>query len=107
MPLPIQCVGDFACSCWWHFASEAQAADKAAQFEVLREFLLEASDADDYARVAQQLGWRRNTLAVAIHRLRQRLRELVRDTLGETVADASTLDAEMARMHAALAHGHR
>lgn len=83
-------------------AAEAQVAGKEAQFELLREFLLEAPDPEDYARTAERLGWRRNTLAVTIHRLRQRLRDLVREALLDTVADAPSLDAEMTRMQAAL-----
>ena len=84
-------------------AAEAKVAGKASQFEVLREFLLEAPDTDDYAHAAQRLGWRRNTLAVAIHRLRQRLRELVREALSDTVVDAQGLEAEMERMQTVLA----
>ena len=56
---------------------EADAAGKSVLFAHLREFLIERPDEADYARVAQALSLRRNTLAVAVHRLRRRLRELV------------------------------
>jgi RNA polymerase sigma-70 factor (ECF subfamily) len=83
--------------------TEAEASGKRELFDALREFLLESPDAADYARVAQRLNLRRNTLAVAIHRLRQRLRDLVRDALAETVTEAEELEAEMGHLQAALA----
>ncbi|HET9485113.1 MAG TPA: hypothetical protein VFO79_14225, partial [Xanthomonadales bacterium] len=52
-------------------------------------------DADDYARVAERLGQRRNTVAVAIHRLRERLRQLVRVELAETVASPEDVQSEL------------
>lgn len=82
--------------------AEAQQADKLALFEHLSEFLAEAPDQADYARVAAELNMRRNTLAVAVHRLRLRLRDLVRDELAETTADHADLDAELHALRAAL-----
>jgi RNA polymerase sigma-70 factor (ECF subfamily) len=64
-------------------------------FLTLRPFLLEPPDGDEYARVAERLGLRRNTLAVAIHRLRQRLHEIVREELGETVAEPEAIETEL------------
>jgi RNA polymerase sigma-70 factor (ECF subfamily) len=81
---------------------EAAAAGKLALFERLREFVVERPDDADYAAVADALGMRRNTVAVAIHRLRARLRELVRDEIAETVADADALDAELAALRSVL-----
>jgi RNA polymerase sigma-70 factor (ECF subfamily) len=70
-------------------------AGKRELFLALRPFLLEAPDGDEYARVAGRLDMRRNTLAVAIHRLRQRLHELVRAELGETVAEPEAIETEL------------
>lgn len=81
---------------------EASAAGKLELFEALRPFLLESPDPDDYARIAERLAMRRNTLAVAIHRLRQRLRELVREELADTVSAADQLDAEVSTLQQAL-----
>jgi RNA polymerase sigma-70 factor (ECF subfamily) len=45
---------------------------------------------------------RRNTLAVAVHRLRQRLRELVRDQLAETSAGDEELEHELRELGKSL-----
>lgn len=74
---------------------EAERAGKLALFERLGDVLVEAPDESEYARLAEALGMRRNTLAVTVHRLRQRLRELVRAELLETVGDAAQLDEEL------------
>jgi RNA polymerase sigma factor (sigma-70 family) len=77
---------------------EARAAGKQVLFERLQGFLLESPDRDDYERVAQETDSRPNTIAVATHRLRQRLRELVRDELAETVSDPGAVDDEYAAL---------
>lgn len=82
--------------------SEAEAADKLALFEYLSEFLIEPPDEADYARVAAKLDLRRNTLAVAVHRLRHRLRELVRDEIAETTADREHMEQELRAMRGSL-----
>jgi RNA polymerase sigma-70 factor (ECF subfamily) len=74
---------------------EAKAAGKIELFDQLWEFVVERPDDADYARVATALNLRRNTLAVAVHRLRNRLRELVYSELAETAADAENLDQEL------------
>lgn len=82
---------------------EADAAGKQDLFRALRVFLLESPDVDEYAQVAERLGLRRNTLAVAIHRLRQRLRELVREELAETVTEPGELEAEVEALQSVFA----
>jgi RNA polymerase sigma-70 factor (ECF subfamily) len=74
---------------------EAKAAGKAELFDALSVFIAERPDDADYERVAAKFGMRRNTLAVAVHRLRQRLRELIREQLAETSADNAELEHEM------------
>jgi RNA polymerase sigma-70 factor (ECF subfamily) len=83
-------------------AEEAQLAEKRELFDQLRGFLTETPDDADYARVAAVTGLRRNTVAVAVHRLRHRLRELVRDELAQTTADRAALDVELHELRAAL-----
>jgi len=75
--------------------SEAKAAGKANLFDNLSEFLIEPPDEADYQRVAEHLNMRRNTLAVAVHRMRQRLRELVCRELAQTAADDGDLEQEL------------
>ena len=53
-------------------------------------------------RVAEQLNLRRNTLAVAVHRLRARLRELIEDELAETTTARDELDDELRDLRGAL-----
>lgn len=81
---------------------EAAQAGKQELFDALSEFLTERPDEADYARVATTFNLRRNTLAVAVHRLRHRLRELVRDELAQTTIDRVDLEAELRDMRSAL-----
>lgn len=81
---------------------EAEAAGKLALFEHLREFLTERPADADYERTAAALGLRRNTLAVAVHRLRHRLRELVRAEIGETAHGREAMSQEMRELRAAF-----
>ena len=74
---------------------EAKAAGKAELFDALSVFIAERPDDADYERVAARFGMRRNTLAVGVHRLRQRLRELIREQLAETSAGDEELDNEL------------
>ena len=82
--------------------AEAQRAEKETLFLRLRPFLLEMPDDDEYAAVATEFGLRRNTLAVAVHRLRARLQELVREVVADTVTDRAEEDAELRRLRARL-----
>jgi RNA polymerase sigma factor (sigma-70 family) len=81
---------------------EAQGAGKQALFQQLKQFLTERPDEADYARVAAALNLRRNTLAVAVHRLRHRLRELIREELAQTTVDRVDLEFEIRDLRAAL-----
>lgn len=76
-------------------ADEARSGGREGMFDALSGFLMEAPDTHDYADVARALDLKPNTVAVHVHRLRQRLRELIRDELADTVCDAESLDAEM------------
>jgi len=81
---------------------EADRAGKRDLFDALGEFLAERPDDADYARVAEQLGLRRNTLAVAVHRLRHRLRELIEAELADTTGTEADLEAELHDLRNAL-----
>jgi DNA-directed RNA polymerase specialized sigma24 family protein len=82
--------------------AEAERSGKLALFDHLQEFLTERPDEEDYARAAAALNLRRNTLAVAVHRMRHRLRELVREELAQTTLDQSELEAELRGLRGAL-----
>ncbi|HEX3124756.1 MAG TPA: hypothetical protein VHQ21_15790 [Rhodanobacteraceae bacterium] len=82
--------------------NEAQLAGKQELFDQLRDFLIEAPDDEDYARVAAKLDMRRNTLAVSVHRLRLRLRELVQEEVAQTAADRPGLETELRELRHAF-----
>lgn len=82
---------------------EAVSADRAELFTALRPYLVETPDTEDYEQVARTQGLRRNTIAVAVHRMRTRLRELVREVLADTAQDAAEVDEEVRLMREVLA----
>jgi len=75
--------------------AELGASGRITLYDAVREFLFELPGADDYRQVATRLGMRQNTLAVAVHRMRERLRELIRLELFDTMAQGSDVDAEL------------
>jgi len=81
---------------------EAQLAGKGKLFDHLRDFLAEQPDEADYARVAAALSLRRNTLAVSVHRMRHRLRELVREEVAQTAAGHDDFEIELRELRGAL-----
>lgn len=85
---------------------EARAAGREALYRQLAGYLAEAPDTADYARIAAQLGIRPNTVAVHVHRLRRRLRELIREELLQTVSDAEGFEAELSALRDIVGTGH-
>lgn len=81
---------------------ETERVGKAELFATLRPFLVQGPGKTDYREVARRLGMRSNTVAVTVHRLRQRLRATVRDVLADTVDDPDVIDAELAALHETL-----
>jgi len=82
--------------------AEAVAAGKERLYAAAAEFVLEPPEPDRYAQIAELLGMRRNTFAVAVYRMRERLRALVRAQLAETVANAAELEDEQRQLQRAL-----
>lgn len=81
---------------------EFAGAGKVPQFEALKVFLSEVAGAGDYAALAGQVGLDAGGVAVAVHRLRLRYREIVRDEIAQTVATEAELKAEMQHLFASL-----
>lgn len=75
--------------------AEFEAARKLPQFAVLRRFLTEEACAGGYDDVALELGLKPGTVAVTVHRMRARYRELVRAEVAQTVADPADVDREL------------
>jgi RNA polymerase sigma-70 factor (ECF subfamily) len=82
--------------------SETRETDKSRQFELLNPFLSREPDDGEYAAAAGQLGISAGAVGVAVYRLRQRYRELVRAEISNTLADLSRVDEEMRHLFAAL-----
>jgi RNA polymerase sigma factor (sigma-70 family) len=77
---------------------------KTKQFEQLKPTLTEASRSVAYAEIATRLGTSEGAVKVAVHRLRQRYRELLRAEIGDTVANPGEIDDEIRNLFAALAN---
>ncbi len=76
---------------------------KGALFDVLRVTLAGTSDAAPYAELARQLDLSEGAVKVAVHRLRQRYRVLLRDTIADTVSTPDEVEDELRFLFAVLA----
>jgi RNA polymerase sigma-70 factor (ECF subfamily) len=56
-----------------------------------------------YAELAAKLGMTQEAVRVAVHRLRRRYRQVLREEIAHTVTDESEIDAELAYLRQALA----
>lgn len=74
--------------------AEYSASDKGALFKELSLFLT-GDRGPSYAEIGTRLGLTEGNIKVAVHRLRQRYRELLRSTVANTVADPREVDAEL------------
>jgi len=81
---------------------ECEADGKAKLFEQLKIFLTAGKDGTAQAEVAKALGMEEGAVRVAIHRLRKRYRELLRDEIAQTLADAADVDEEMRALFGAF-----
>ncbi|MBS0557028.1 MAG: sigma-70 family RNA polymerase sigma factor [Proteobacteria bacterium] len=83
--------------------AETVAAGKGAIFEQMCGFLIERPSDADYERIGAALKMRRNTVAVAVHRLRQRLQDLMRDELADTTLAETDATRESRDLRPSLA----
>ncbi len=74
---------------------EYAAADKAQLFEALKVCVWGETSPAPYAEIGQQLNLTEGTVKVAVHRLRQRFRELLRAEVAHTVARPEDIDGEL------------
>ena len=80
--------------------AESEASGKGELFEALKGSLTGEEPAR--SETAARLGMTEGAVKVAVHRLRQRYRELLRAEIAETVSDPSDIDDEMRHLVAAL-----
>jgi len=66
-----------------------------SQFDLLKVFLTGDQDRGAHHRIAGQLGMSEGAVRTAVHRLRRRYSELLREEIGATVADAGEVDDEI------------
>jgi RNA polymerase sigma-70 factor (ECF subfamily) len=74
---------------------DCEAAGQAQRFEVLRDFVLGDAADISYAEAGRCLGLSESAVTSAIHRMRNRFRELLRIEVSHTVENAGEVDAEM------------
>ncbi len=82
--------------------AEWEAAGKGPAFAAMRVFLSGDADAPAYAAVGVQLGWSEGAARVAVHRLRQQYREVLREEIAQTVEGPGEVDAELRHLLEAL-----
>ena len=85
---------------------EYEAAGRRPLFEALKSRLGPGEDVDDqtpYAELGASVGLSEGAVKVAVHRLRKRCRELIRDEIAATVQNPEEIDEELRVLLAALA----
>ena len=79
------------------------ASDKQQLFDCLKIYLTAEKDDVPYCEAAEKLGMTEGAVKVAVHRLRRRYRELVRDEIAQTVSNEAQIDEEIRDLFDALA----
>lgn len=74
---------------------EFERARKAAQFDRLKSFLEGEVKHGDYDVAARELGMTASAVAVAVHRMRHRYRELLRREVADTVESPAEIEEEL------------
>lgn len=81
---------------------ECRRSNKGELFEQLKTFLTAEATGDEYAALAARLGWTSSSVGVAVHRLRQRYRQLLREKVAQTVTGPEEVDDELRQVLSAL-----
>lgn len=81
---------------------EYTASGKQAWFEELKVMLWGGRGEISYAEIARRLASTEGAVKVAVHRLRARFKEGLRDAIAQTVRDPSEIDEEMRHLLAAV-----
>lgn len=81
---------------------EAVERQKAEQFDALKPYLTGDDDGSSYAELATSLGMTEGAVKVAVHRMRRRFRELIREEISQTVASPSDVDDELRHLLSAV-----
>jgi RNA polymerase sigma-70 factor (ECF subfamily) len=84
---------------------ECNADGRAKQYEQLKSFLMAGGADLPYALAAAALDMNEGAARTAVHRLRRRYRELLRDEIAQTLADPAQATEEMQALFSALSEG--
>jgi RNA polymerase sigma-70 factor (ECF subfamily) len=76
-------------------ADEYREQGKLALFEVLKATLAGPGNSAPYTELAEQVGLSVGAVKVAVHRLRRRYRDLLRETIADTVSSADEVEDEL------------
>ena len=76
-------------------AQEHEVSGRGDHFETLKPWLTGDTEGISQAEAAIKLGMNEGAVKVAIHRLRRRFRELMKNEIGRTVSDGAQVDAEL------------
>ena len=82
--------------------AECVADGKGKLFEQLKIFLATGKGEAAHGEVANALGMEEGAVRVAVHRLRKRYRQLLRDEIANTLSDAAMVDEEMRTLFGAF-----
>jgi RNA polymerase sigma factor (sigma-70 family) len=82
---------------------ECEAAGQGALFEQARTFLTLDKGAIPYSEAAAALGMEAGAVRVAVHRLRRRYRELLREEIAQTLSEPGQVEEEMRALFSAFA----
>ncbi len=85
--------------------NESAADGKAKLYEHLKGFLMVGKSDIPYAQAAAALELSEGAVRVAVHRLRHRYRELLRQEVAQTLSDPAQVDEEMQALFSALTEG--
>ena len=83
-------------------AEEQSAAGKERVFAQLKDYLWGETRETSYAEMAQRLGMTEGAVKVTVHRLRRRLRDLLREEVAQTVAAGEEIDEELRHLIGAI-----
>jgi RNA polymerase sigma factor (sigma-70 family) len=81
---------------------ESARSGETMRFDLLRLYLLGEEPAVPYRQVAAELGVSESAVGVAVHRLRQRFGQVLREVIAQTVTNPAEIDAEIRYMLSAL-----
>jgi RNA polymerase sigma-70 factor (ECF subfamily) len=74
---------------------EASTEDRRRKFELLKPYLTGEEPSRPYREVVEELGMTEMAVRKAVHRLRRRFGQVLRDEVAETVADEEVIDDEV------------